>query len=209
MKILLLYASHFGQTHAIADAIAAQLRSRDHEVELFDATADPPSPEGYDLVVLGSRIELGRHAGDIRNYMRTHLDALARRPTAFFSVSMAAAKSGASADPDGYLATLFEDVGWEPTKCIAFAGGLPYRKYNWFLRFVMKRISRSAGHTTDTSRDHVFTDWSKVRAFADEIAALGPANERIDSRGEVGGDEARPARVVPAKGSDPARGVER
>jgi uncharacterized membrane protein len=45
-----------------------------------------------------------------------------------------------------------------------------HRKYGWFLRLTMKRISKRAGHTTDTTRDHVFTDYVAVAAFADRIA---------------------------------------
>jgi len=36
---------------------------------------------------------------------------------------------------------------------------------------VMKLINRRNGHTTDTSRDHEFTDWVQVRRFAAGIAA--------------------------------------
>ncbi|HEX8109696.1 MAG TPA: hypothetical protein VF516_18320, partial [Kofleriaceae bacterium] len=53
---------------------------------------------------------------------------------------------------------------------VAIAGGLPYRSYHWFLRFVMKLISRSAGHSTDTRRDHEYTDWARVQQLAADIA---------------------------------------
>jgi len=39
------------------------------------------------------------------------------------------------------------------------------------LRLVMKMISRSAGHATDTSRDHEYTGWAQVQRFAASIAA--------------------------------------
>ena len=38
------------------------------------------------------------------------------------------------------------------------------------LRFAMKLISRFAGHSTDTRRDHEYTDWAQVRRLAAEIA---------------------------------------
>ena len=178
--ILVLFASHYGQTRAIAERIAEQLRRRGHDVDLADARfggCDLP-PEDYDAIVLGSRVELGSHASALRHYIASHRDALHARPTAFFSVSMAAATPGAGPDPAGYLDTLFTDVGWTPARSAAFAGALPYRKYGWLMRFVMKRISQSAGHTTDTSRNHVFTAWDRVEAFADEVAAMVPAAPR-------------------------------
>jgi menaquinone-dependent protoporphyrinogen oxidase len=177
-KVLIIYATHFGQTRAIAMAIAERLRERGTDPVVLDAryASHLPAPEGFDAVVIGSRIELGRHATAIVEYLREHRDALERMPTAFFSVSMAMAPPNTTADPSGYMAALFAKVGWRPQRARAFAGGLPYRKYNWFLRFVMKRISKSAGHTTDTSKNHEFTDWPAVRAYADEVAAMLPGH---------------------------------
>lgn len=176
-KVLVLYATHYGQTRAIAAAIAQRLRERGCQVDLLDLAdrAHLPAPHGYDALVLGSRVEVGKHAGDLRSYVQVHRDALDQLPTAFFSVSMAAASPAAGPDPSGYMASSFDDLGWHPRLAASFAGGLPYRKYGWFMRFVMKRISRAAGRTTDTSRDHEFTDWTRVAAFADDLVALLPA----------------------------------
>ena len=179
--ILVLFASHFGQTRTIAERIAEDLKGLGHEVDLVDAryaSAKALTPASYGAVVMGSRIELGRHAYAIRDYIRTHRVALLELPTAFFSVSMAASPPATAADPAGYMEAMFKDLDWKPMCAVAFGGGLPYRKYNWFLRFVMTRISRGNGHTTDTSKNHEFTDWKRVDAFADDIAAMLPASER-------------------------------
>jgi menaquinone-dependent protoporphyrinogen oxidase len=103
-------------------------------------------------------------------------------PTAFFSVSNAASSPGAGADPGGYMFALFDELRWHPTLQASFAGALKYRAYNWLLRFIMKGISRGAGHTTDTSKNHEFTDWAKVREFADKISHLVPRVERLAPR---------------------------
>jgi len=170
-RILIMFASSYGQTRLIAETIASQLRHRGHQVELADAFGHrPPAPGSYDAVMLGSRVHLGRHASEVLEYMVEHRGALAERPTAMFSVSMAAAGT-AEADPNGYLATLFGAVGWWPSLSIAFGGALPYRRYGAVTRFVMKHISRRHGHSTDTSRNHEFTDWDAVVAFADRFDA--------------------------------------
>ena len=165
-RILLLFASSYGHTRDIAWAIERHLRRRGHVVDLVDSRHAAPSPSEYDLVVIGSRVELGRHAAAIRRYVRRHRAELERAPSAFFSVSMSAAGPG----PDGYLDAFIAETGWHPGRSISFAGALPYTQYNPIVRFVMKRISRKAGRTTDTSRDHDFTDWRAVRSFADAIA---------------------------------------
>jgi|MudIll2142460700_1097286.scaffolds.fasta_scaffold01616_11 menaquinone-dependent protoporphyrinogen oxidase len=181
-KVLVIYASHYGQTRAIAMRIAERLRERGAQTDVLDAryAQQLPGPDGYDAVVIGSRVEVGRHASSVVEYIREHREDLEHVPTGFFSVSMAAASSTAGSDPSGYLAGLFEKLDWKPACAAAFAGGLPYRKYKWFTRFVMKRISKAAGHTTDTSRNHDLTDWDAVREFADEVAGLLP--ERVVAR---------------------------
>ena len=174
-RILVAYVSHYGQTAMIARRIARRLGSHGHIVDLADlqrGLQETPPPGRYDAVVVGSRIELGRHAIDAVSYLRVHLEALRGMPTAFYSVSMAKAKPDAGADPNAYMATLFDELRWHPRCSAAIAGALPYRKYGWLLRFIMKRISRSAGHTTDTTRDHEFTDWAQVDEFADAISQL-------------------------------------
>jgi menaquinone-dependent protoporphyrinogen oxidase len=171
-QILIVFASHHGMTRKIAGALADRLRTRGHVVDLAETTRGPyrlPPPGAYDAVVLGSRIEVGRHATALLGYIRDHREVLQQMPTAFFSVSMAAASPSASADPSGYLAATFEDLDWHPAHAVAFAGGLPYRRYGWITRFVMKRIARAHGQPTDTTRDHELTDWAAVAAFADKI----------------------------------------
>jgi menaquinone-dependent protoporphyrinogen oxidase len=175
IKILIIYATHYGQTRKIAFEIATRLRERGALTDVVDARYDVPAPQGYDAVILGSRVELGRHATSILDYLRTHRELLEHMPTGFFSVSMAAASATAGSDPSGYLAAMFDELAWKPSRAVALAGALPYRKYGWLVRFIMKRISKAAGHTTDATRNHEFTDWAAVREFADAIADLLPA----------------------------------
>lgn len=176
-RILILFASNHGQTRAIAFALERELRALGADVTVGDAAASTvPPPAGFDAVVLGSRIQFGRHAPAMIAYIRTHRDALEELPTLFFSVSMAAANGGS--DPNGYLDTLFTAVGWKPRIAVAIAGALPYRRYNFLLRFVMKRIARAAGHSTDTTRNHEYTRWDQVHDLAPTILELAGVPRR-------------------------------
>ena len=165
-RILALFASSHGQTRDIAWTIERHLRRRGHAVDLVDVRQAEPDPGEYDLAVIGSCVEFGRHARSIRRYIRRHTDALECMPSAFFSVSMSAVGGG----EDHSIAGLTAETGWHPGRAVAFAGALPYTRYGPLHRFIMKRISAKAGHTTDTTRDHDFTDWAAVRAFADGLA---------------------------------------
>jgi len=183
--ILIGFASHHGQTQKVAVRLGEHLRELGHEVELAnlaDGLTETPSPEEYDVVVLGSRIEVGRYAPSLAAYVRDHRAALGEVPTALFTVSMAAVSTDRGPDPEGYLAKICRELGWEPTRRMAIAGGLKYRAYGFVTRFVMKMISRRTGRTTDTSKNHEFTDWNTVRRFADDIAALCPRDDLAVSR---------------------------
>jgi menaquinone-dependent protoporphyrinogen oxidase len=48
------------------------------------------------------------------------------------------------------------------------AGTLAYSRYNFIIRFVMKRIARKNGAPTDTSRDYELTDWAALDRFVGE-----------------------------------------
>jgi menaquinone-dependent protoporphyrinogen oxidase len=182
-RILILYASSFGQTRRIACALGDRFRLRGHEVELADVAVGIdhlPPPADYDAVVLGSRIQFGRHARGVADYVRAHRAALFDVSSAFFSVSMAASDVRAGTDPNAYMRAFFDLISWHPLHAAAFGGGLPYRHYGRVVRFVMKQISRVAGRTTDTSRNHEFTDWAAVARFADEIALdLAPRPDAV------------------------------
>ena len=71
--------------------------------------------------------------------------------------------------------SLWADAGWHPERVVPVAGALRYSQYNFLVRFVMKRIARKSGGSTDTTRDHDYTDWAAldrfVSEFADEVVA--------------------------------------
>jgi menaquinone-dependent protoporphyrinogen oxidase len=53
-----------------------------------------------------------------------------------------------------------------------------YTKYNFLIRFVMKRIARQAGASTDTSHDHDYTDWEGLDRILDELGSNVPPSEK-------------------------------
>lgn len=165
-----MFSTSHGQTAAIARALADRLRDHGHEVVVADVGVAPaPAPADYDAVVIGSRIHIGKHASGIHRYVAKHRAALSAVPTSFFTVSMSAAGKPPDSDPNGYLEQFFRAAAWRPRRSVALAGALPYRRYGWALRQVMWLISHAGGHSTDTSRNHEYTDWGAVRDFADAV----------------------------------------
>ena len=106
---------------------------------------------------------------------------LTRIDAAFVSVTLseagaenpqrpAAERAQAAADAQRMIDVFVTDTGWRPEHALAAAGALAYSKYNFLVRFLMKRIARKAGAPTDTSRDYEFTDWPALDRFVEEIA---------------------------------------
>jgi menaquinone-dependent protoporphyrinogen oxidase len=179
-RILVVFATSHGQTEKIAEAIAARLRTIGHDVSVADASLGPPAPDDYDAVVLGSRLEIGGFSRSIARYVDHHRRALGARWSGFYSVSMSAASPNpkAATEVQAIIDKFLARTRWCPRRVASFAGGLAYTQYGPITRFIMKRISAANGGETDTSRDHEYTDWAAVDAFADQLAQdLEPRRE--------------------------------
>jgi menaquinone-dependent protoporphyrinogen oxidase len=171
-RIAVIYDTAEGQTARIATHAAERMRSEGAAVVLSEA-GSAAAPEGFDAVLISSPVHAGHHGKHVSRYVREHREALEAVPNAFISVSLSAVKHDEKHDAD--TARMVRDfeaaVGWTPDEVHAVAGALPYTKYNFFIRWVMKRISRAEGGDTDTSRDYEYTDWDDVDAFASAFLA--------------------------------------
>jgi menaquinone-dependent protoporphyrinogen oxidase len=174
-SILIAYGSGTGQTAKIAETMARQIRTAGYEVDLADLKSSSPDPQKYDGAVIGAPVRKSRHMGIVERYARRHKTALQGRPTAFFSVCMAVTGgAGGARIAQQWLADFTANTGWQPALQTSFAGALSYTRYGIFTRWFMKKIAEKSGHSTDTSRDHEFTDWGAVAKFTDEfLAKLG------------------------------------
>jgi menaquinone-dependent protoporphyrinogen oxidase len=195
-KILVLYASRRGQTRKIAVRIAGVLAGRSQALEIVDADhqAVPVDIAGFDLVVIAAPIIAGGYPRSIVRFVRRHREELERVRSVFVSVGLAVA----SRTSDGRAQSLVvvekfvKKTGFRPGRIELVAGALPYSKYDFVTRFVMRRIAAKEGGDTDTSRDYEYTDWAAVDRFARDLAPAGaldasaPVPPRVNS-GAPGG----------------------
>ena len=84
-SILVTYATRFGSTEEVAEAVAQTLRDSGYTVDC------PPIAEGqsldeYDAVVLGSAVNYANWLPPAIDFVREHQEALAGVPVALFSV---------------------------------------------------------------------------------------------------------------------------
>lgn len=182
MKILALYGSRFGQAEAILRRVAGALENRGHSVTLVrgDAVPEGLRLSDYDAAVVATSIIMGRYQSYVRRWVRSHADTLNGMPSAFISVNGTPPETTPEwrAEAHAYVKKLTNETGWNPRWIATFAGALRYSRYGPLTRWIMKRISRSQGGPTDTSRDYDFTDWEGVERFAEslaeELAEVGP-----------------------------------
>ena len=171
-KVLIPYGTTEGQTAKIAEVISDVIHDMGHEAEAVDIKSLPRTvPDGYDAVIIGASIHMGKHDKHVVEFVHKNHDTLGRLPSAFFSVSLAA--HGEAQEAEGYVDQFEDETGWHPDQVALFGGAQLYTHYGFIKRRNMKKIAGDKpGHLgTDTSRDYVYTEWDAVKRFAEHFAA--------------------------------------
>ena len=170
-RILVLYGTTTGHTAKIARSIGDTLRQQGASVDVIEGNAEWPEPEDYAAVVVAASVRGGKYQRSVRRWVKANAEALNARPTAFVSVCLGVLQHEPQVQEEvaAIMRRFLTAVGWRPTVTKTVAGALLYTRYNPFLRWVMKRITRKAGGDTDTSRDYEYTDWADLRAFAEDF----------------------------------------
>lgn len=178
-SILIVYATRYGHTGKIVEKIDSALRRLGHGTVIVRAGTDkPPDVDALTrdikCVILGGPIYAGQFPRDLHEFIRDYRVVLNQLPSAFFSVSLTAAHEdkGRKNEIQNIVERFLAKHRWKPGRTASFAGALLYTRYGPFIRFIMKRISRSAGGGTDIHRDYVYTDWSEIPVFAGQIGAM-------------------------------------
>ena len=84
-SVLAAYATKYGSTQEVAEAVAATLRESGLTVEIKPAR-EVRNLEGYDAVVLGAALYMYKWHKDALNVLSRHRKALAERPVAVFAL---------------------------------------------------------------------------------------------------------------------------
>lgn len=176
--VAIVTSTQYGQTTKIAERIREILHSHGLDAHLFsmqengDLTSAPV--DRFDAVIIGAPVYAGGFPQVIRRWTFQNAGELNGIPCAFFSVSLNAADSREQARKEDLrlIDKFITDTGLRPKLTAPLIGALHYRKYGFLKRWLLKRISASAGGPTDTSRDHELTDWEAVKQFAEAFAAL-------------------------------------
>lgn len=168
-RVLIAYATSYGQTAKIARRMADLLMASGEPVTLVNVRNHPRDfhPAEFDGVIIGGSIIGGHHHRALVRFVTEHRAVLNAAPSAFFSVSGSAGSplETERAHARRFVAEFLTRTGWRPVVTETIAGAMAYTKYNPLLRWFIKRAAKAAGGPTDTSRDHESTDWAQVERF--------------------------------------------
>lgn len=177
------FATTQGQAGRVARALARRLCERGLEAEAIDLAREGARERGWERVrgvALCASVHVRGHQRSARRFALRQCEALGAVPSLFVSVCLAIrSERPAEREEARAIARSFgEKTGWRPDRSVCVAGRLAYTSYGPLVRFVMKRIAAAEGGSTDTSRDHEYTDWAEVDRLADDLASRVTAATR-------------------------------
>ncbi|CAN5923976.1 menaquinone-dependent protoporphyrinogen IX dehydrogenase [soil metagenome] len=161
-----LHATREGQTLHIAEHVAAALRARGHAAEVIDVRSLPGLDlERFASAAIVASVHVGRHDGEVVDFVNRHRAALEHMPSYLLSISLSEAvaedasssaevRRKAADDVRSTITSFLEATGWHPARVQAAAGAL------------------RVGAPADTPRDYEYTDWPALERFVDEIVAV-------------------------------------
>ncbi len=175
VKILVAYASQYGSTQEVAEAVAATLRERGLGADL-QPMRQVRTLEGYATVVLGAPIYLGLWHKEALNFLARNQEALAQRPAAIFALGPTSADEKAMQGSRAQLDQELAKYPWLRPIAIEMFGG----KYDPAkLRFPHTLIASLPASPLHGMPASDLRDWTAIRAWASNLAAkLQPALSR-------------------------------
>jgi len=169
-KILVTYASRYGTTGAVAEAIGRTLCDAGFDVDTRPAK-HVEDVGRYGAVVVGSAVIRASWLPDTLEFIRKNRDALARMPVAYFLTCITLHEDNAETRKLArtYMEpTLKAAPDVQPVDMGFFAGALDFSKLNMVVRMMMKAKGAPEGD---------FRNWNAIRSWTEGlVVALNRLN---------------------------------
>jgi menaquinone-dependent protoporphyrinogen oxidase len=165
-RVLVAYASEFGSTRVVAEAIAETIHCHKTTVDVC-LVSEVRDVGAYDAVVIGSAIYNGSCLPEAINFVQFYEDELCRKPVAFFVVCLTIRNDTpeSRAIVLSYLEPLRQAApSVVPVATGLFAGSLNFHNLPLFTRLIFKIRSRLPGGD--------FRQFGTIRDWAAELRLL-------------------------------------
>lgn len=164
MRTLIVVASRHGGSTGIAEALADEIRATGQIVDVC-APGDAPAVDGYDALVVGSAVYMGRWLPQAREFVKQHQQQLASIPVWLFSSGPIGAREPQSKDEPTEVEKLIQQTAARGHHM--FTGKLDRAHLGNVERFIIWNVNRL---TPGGIPDGDFRNWEAIRAWAREIA---------------------------------------
>ncbi|MHB1413947.1 MAG: flavodoxin domain-containing protein [Chloroflexota bacterium] len=165
-RVLVAFATRYGSTREVAEAVAATLRERGLAVDL-QPLREVRTLDGYDAVVLGAPLYMFHWHKDALNFLSRHRQALEGRPVAVFAMGPLhdeeSERQGAREQLDKELAKF---PWFTPIDRTIFGGKYDPAKLTFPHNLI---ASLPAGPLKGLPASDV-RDWAAIRAWASNLA---------------------------------------
>lgn len=165
-KILIAYASEFGTTGEVAEAIGEVLCQDGNTVET-KWVKNVKDLNGYDAVIIGSAIQYDRWMPEATRFVTANQHILSKLPVAFFFTCLVLSRKTEKAEHKamGYSDKLYSLVPQvKPVDVGRFAGVLDFSKMSFFFRLLFKGFSLITG-----VQEGDYRDWDAIHSWAKGI----------------------------------------
>lgn len=161
-RILVAYASRYGSTAKIAEAIGEVLSENGADVDVRNL-AEVASPAVYDAAVVGAPIFSSEWMPEATEWVKAHGNAWKNIRTACFVVSMRLREDTPEIREVEEALITVEKVVLQPVSVGLFAGALDYSKLSALVKLQIQSKALPEGD---------FRDWDAIRAWAAEVRPL-------------------------------------
>jgi menaquinone-dependent protoporphyrinogen oxidase len=158
-KVLITYASKYGSTGGVADAIGKELCSKGMAADVV-LIKNVRNVSSYQGVVIGSAIYMGKWMSEAVDFVKSNKDSMRQVPVAYFLVCMTLSQptENKQAEVLSYMDPVLKAVPEiRPVGIGTFAGALDYNNLSWLNKKILKSKGTPEGD---------FRDWNAIRAWA-------------------------------------------
>ncbi|ACL16994.1 flavodoxin domain-containing protein [Methanosphaerula palustris] len=161
-RILIAYISRKGSTAEIARAVGKELEAAGYAVDVADMKT-VTSLTGYDAVIIGAPLYMGRMVRDVGKFVGHHREQLVALPVAAFAVGIAPVSKEAGSVEYGMKKLHSSLTPLKPVATTLFAGRLDPTQMSFISRKMMEMAKIPSGD---------FRDWNAIASWAQTLPGL-------------------------------------
>jgi len=178
-KALIVYGTRYGAAASTSEEIAKVLRQEGLEVRVVNAKEEKVKDiADYDLVVVGSGIQINKWTGEPEDFLKKFQKELARKKVALF-VCCGSASQPTTEPPEviakaktKYLDEKAAQYHLQPVALGFFGGVYNYNKVPWWSKKAMETGRPKIEATYKQTELGIYDtrDWNAIRSWAKELA---------------------------------------